>query len=136
MLPRIGIPLLVMPTEGFAVSRENIPDHHIPAADEPSVPELEADETVPPRPEEEIADVLRAEPRSRTTVGIQSLEPRSEDDPQRAPNEMFHCTRSRQDRTDQPGGAPQAFAACVWCAEGSIRNRCRRISRWASAMRR
>ena len=51
-----------MPTEGFAVSRENTPDHHIPAADEPSGPELEADETIPPRPEEEIPDVLRAEP--------------------------------------------------------------------------
>lgn len=54
--------LSVMPTEGFAVSHENSPDHHIPAADEPSVPELEADETIPPRPEEEIADLLRAEP--------------------------------------------------------------------------
>ena len=54
--------LSVMPTEGFAVSYENIPDHHIPAADEPSVPELEADENIPPRPQEEIADVLRAEP--------------------------------------------------------------------------
>jgi hypothetical protein len=51
-----------MPTEGFAVSHENSPDPHIPAADEPSVPELEADETIPPRPEEEIADLLRAEP--------------------------------------------------------------------------
>lgn len=37
-------------------------DHHVPAADEPSVPELETDETIPPRPEEEIANVLRAEP--------------------------------------------------------------------------
>ncbi len=36
--------------------------HHIPAADEPSVPELETDETIPPRPEEDIANVLRAEP--------------------------------------------------------------------------
>lgn len=52
----------LMPTEGFALSHENTPDHHIPAADEPSVPELEADETIAPRPEEEIADVLRAEP--------------------------------------------------------------------------
>ena len=41
---------------------ENTPDHHIPSADGPSVTELEADETIPPRPEEEIADVLRAEP--------------------------------------------------------------------------
>lgn len=29
---------------------------------EPTIPELEIDETVAPRPEEEIADVLRAEP--------------------------------------------------------------------------
>lgn len=35
---------------------------HIPAPDEPSIPELEADETIAPRPEEEIADLLRAEP--------------------------------------------------------------------------
>jgi hypothetical protein len=38
-------------------------DHdHIPAPGEASVPELEEDENVAPRPEEEIADVLRAEP--------------------------------------------------------------------------
>src|SRR4051794_26832255 len=59
---KLRLDAVVMPTEGFAVSYENIPDHHIPAADEPSVPELEADETIPPRPEEEIADELRAEP--------------------------------------------------------------------------
>jgi len=35
---------------------------HLPRADESSVPELEADQTVAPRPEEEIADVLRAKP--------------------------------------------------------------------------
>jgi hypothetical protein len=35
---------------------------HVPAPDEPSIPELEEDETVAPRPEEEIADRLRAEP--------------------------------------------------------------------------
>jgi hypothetical protein len=35
---------------------------HIPGADEHSIPELEVDQAVPPRPEEEIADVLRAEP--------------------------------------------------------------------------
>ncbi|MDD7961853.1 hypothetical protein [Microbacterium thalli] len=44
------------------MSYDNTSDHHIPAADEPSVPELEADESVAPRPEEQIADVLRAEP--------------------------------------------------------------------------
>lgn len=37
-------------------------DKHIPAPDEPTVPELEVDETIAPRPEEEIADLLRAEP--------------------------------------------------------------------------
>jgi len=35
---------------------------HIPGPDEPSIPELEADENIAPRPEEEIADALRAEP--------------------------------------------------------------------------
>ena len=35
---------------------------HVPAPDEPTVPELELDENIPPRPEEEIADALRAEP--------------------------------------------------------------------------
>jgi hypothetical protein len=41
---------------------EQLPQHHIPTPDEPSVPELEDDQTVAPRPEEEIADALRAEP--------------------------------------------------------------------------
>ena len=52
------------PTEGFTVSLhfEDSPQNHIPSADEPSVPELEVDQTVAPRPEEEIADVLRAQP--------------------------------------------------------------------------
>lgn len=35
---------------------------HIPGPSEPTVPELELDETVAPRPEEEVADLLRAEP--------------------------------------------------------------------------
>jgi peroxiredoxin len=35
---------------------------HVPASDEPTVPELEEDETIAPRPEEEIADALRAKP--------------------------------------------------------------------------
>jgi hypothetical protein len=35
---------------------------HVPGPDEHTIPELEVDETVAPRPEEEIADVLRAEP--------------------------------------------------------------------------
>jgi hypothetical protein len=35
---------------------------HIPGPDELTVPEIESDQTVAPRPEEEIADVLRAQP--------------------------------------------------------------------------
>ena len=35
---------------------------HIPGPDEPTVPELEDDQSIAPRPEEEIADVLRAKP--------------------------------------------------------------------------
>jgi hypothetical protein len=42
------------------------PDHstpdHVPAPDEATIPELEDDENVAPRPEEAVADVLRAEP--------------------------------------------------------------------------
>lgn len=41
---------------------EHIAGHHVPAPGEPTVPELEEDENVAPRPEEEIADLLRAEP--------------------------------------------------------------------------
>lgn len=37
-------------------------NEHSPDPDFPTVPELEVDQTVPPRPEEEIADALRAEP--------------------------------------------------------------------------
>ena len=35
---------------------------HVPGPGETIVPELELDETVAPRPEEEIADALRAKP--------------------------------------------------------------------------
>jgi hypothetical protein len=51
-------------SEGVVVSSEDerSAEGHIPGPDEPSIPELEADETIAPRPEEEIADVLRAEP--------------------------------------------------------------------------
>jgi hypothetical protein len=50
--------------EGFAVSddQERTVHEHIPGPDEPSIPELEEDENIAPRPEEEIADELRAEP--------------------------------------------------------------------------
>ena len=46
----------------MASRNERSAQEHIPGPDEPSLPELEDDETIPPRPEEEIADVLRAEP--------------------------------------------------------------------------
>jgi hypothetical protein len=56
--------LRVCGPEGFDVSTPD--DHsshrHVPGPDESSVPELEDDENVAPRPEEEIADVLRAKP--------------------------------------------------------------------------
>jgi len=41
---------------------EKFPHEHVPARDEPSIPELEDDQTIAPRPEEEIADELRAQP--------------------------------------------------------------------------
>ena len=41
---------------------ERIPQNHISAPEEHSVPELETDQTIAPRPEEEMADSLRAKP--------------------------------------------------------------------------
>lgn len=41
---------------------EDASESGVPEPGEPSIPELEDDETVAPRPEEEIADVARAEP--------------------------------------------------------------------------
>lgn len=51
-------------TEGVAMSspQHRHPAHHVPGPDEPSLPELEDDENIAPRPEEEIADILRAKP--------------------------------------------------------------------------
>jgi len=51
-------------TEGFSLSthNEHTASPHIPDADEPSIPELEEDQTIAPRPEEKLADALRAEP--------------------------------------------------------------------------
>lgn len=46
----------------MSISNEPPSSPHVPAPGEPSVPELEVDETIAPRPEEEIADVARAEP--------------------------------------------------------------------------
>ncbi|GAA5201899.1 hypothetical protein [Microbacterium jejuense] len=43
-------------------SDEHAVHDHVPAEGEPSIPELEEDENIAPRPEEEIADVLRAKP--------------------------------------------------------------------------
>ena len=42
--------------------REHPPPDHVPGPDDVTVPELEYDETIAPRPEEEIADVARAKP--------------------------------------------------------------------------
>lgn len=54
----------MLPTEGSAVSshHKHSSQESVPGSDEPKIPELEADETIAPRPEEEIADVLRAQP--------------------------------------------------------------------------
>ena len=41
------------------------PDPHGHVGEQIEVPRLEVDESVPPRPEEEIADVARAEPSGR-----------------------------------------------------------------------
>ncbi|GAA4188659.1 hypothetical protein GCM10022219_03180 [Microbacterium oryzae] len=41
---------------------ESSSHRHVPAPGEPEIPELEEDETIAPRPEEEIADALRATP--------------------------------------------------------------------------
>lgn len=43
-------------------SRDPVPPEHVPAPGEPSIPALEFDESIAPRPEEEIADILRAAP--------------------------------------------------------------------------
>lgn len=43
------------------------PHHpHVPPPGEPTIPELEDDEDIPPRPEEEIADIMRAKPDAGT----------------------------------------------------------------------
>lgn len=41
---------------------EHTSSKHVPGPNEPTIPELEVDETIAPRPEEEIADILRATP--------------------------------------------------------------------------
>lgn len=54
----------MLPTEGVPVFSHNdrSTHEHNPDPDELAVPELEFDQTVPPRPEEEIADALREDP--------------------------------------------------------------------------
>lgn len=43
-------------------SNDHAPHEHVPVPGEASIPELEEDENVAPRPEEALADALRAEP--------------------------------------------------------------------------
>jgi hypothetical protein len=54
----------VVSREGADVStpNEHSSQWHVPGPEESTVPELEVDENIAPRPEEEIADVLRAKP--------------------------------------------------------------------------
>lgn len=49
-------------TPSLAGYGRGMTDAHIPGPDESDIPELEDDQTIAPRPEEEIADELRAEP--------------------------------------------------------------------------
>jgi ketosteroid isomerase-like protein len=48
---------------------EHTPSGHLPMPGESSIPELEADEDLAPRPEEEAADVARARPTDPSWVG-------------------------------------------------------------------
>ena len=45
-----------------AAVRDRTAPHPVPSPEEPCIPELENDQTIPPRPEEEIADALRSVP--------------------------------------------------------------------------
>ncbi len=67
----LGVVLIVVqsrrhPEPELSVYRADRAEHpstpHIPAPGEASIPELEQDETIPPRPEEEAADLARAKP--------------------------------------------------------------------------
>lgn len=46
----------------MTLDHERASDERVPSRDEHDTPELEQDQTQAPRPEEEIADALRAEP--------------------------------------------------------------------------
>ncbi|MCR2784003.1 MULTISPECIES: hypothetical protein [unclassified Microbacterium] len=46
----------------MASANEHHSPDHVPDRGESTIPEIEDDQTVAPRPEEEIADVLRAKP--------------------------------------------------------------------------
>lgn len=46
----------------MTLDREHTPNEQAPSRDDHDTPEIEVDQTVAPRPEEEIADVLRSEP--------------------------------------------------------------------------
>ena len=46
----------------MSLHHEHSPQERVPGPDESTIPELEEDQTIAPRPEEEIADVLRAKP--------------------------------------------------------------------------
>ncbi|MET3770288.1 hypothetical protein ABIB15_002998 [Marisediminicola sp. UYEF4] len=46
----------------MSLHNQHSDEERIPSPGKPSIPELEVDQTVAPRPEEDIADVLRAKP--------------------------------------------------------------------------
>lgn len=60
-----------IPEEAHVPEQQITPDPHGHVGPDVEVPHLEADETVPPRPEEEIADVARQAPRR----GSDAVEP-------------------------------------------------------------
>ena len=59
-----ALTLGLLPTKGFTMTldHEHSSRERIPSRDERDIPVLEVDQSVAPRPEEEIADALRAEP--------------------------------------------------------------------------
>lgn len=59
-----ALTLCLLPTKGFTMTldHEHSSGERTPSPDEHDIPELEVDQSQAPRPEEEIADALRAEP--------------------------------------------------------------------------
>lgn len=83
---------------------EDVPEKHVPEPREPGMPELEVDETVPPRPEEDIADVARAKP--EIDSHSQQGRPSPPEDSDR-PRERVRMKRARRMRCCFCGEEPE-----------------------------